>query len=28
MPRPGLAKLKNFSGVEQALLPLFPGKEG
>jgi ribonuclease P protein component len=28
MPRPGLAKIKNFSGVEQALLPLFPEKKG
>jgi ribonuclease P protein component len=28
MPRPGLVKLKNFSGVEQALLPLFPEKKG
>ena len=28
MPRPGLIKLKNFSGVEQALLPLFPEKKG
>ena len=28
MPRPGLSKLKNFAAIEQALLPLFPGKKG
>jgi ribonuclease P protein component len=28
MPRPGLARLKSYSGVEQALLLLFPEKKG
>jgi ribonuclease P protein component len=28
MPRPGLVKLKDYSGVEKALLPLFPEKKG
>jgi ribonuclease P protein component len=28
MPRTGIAKLKSFSAIEQALIPLFPEKKG
>jgi ribonuclease P protein component len=28
MPRPGIAKLRDFSSIEQALLPLFPERKG
>jgi ribonuclease P protein component len=28
MPRPGISKIRDFKGVEQALIPLFPEKKG